>query len=229
MSAMASHITNVAIVYSTVCSGADKRRYQSSASLAFVKWNAPVTGEVPAQRASNSESVFIWWRHHESLHWHWDDRLCKPNAMNKSRFHIWLNNRHNKIKHNKTTCAFYFKHLTVMNGIISMLLKMAPVDKMWNSKRFEKGLDLTQVIDLCISIIRRKLFQCVSWSPELHGICGRLSPQDKLKSTGDRCLTSPWSQVSLEDIDFITASINFDTNTCPATAYSLLGIQLHMQ
>ena len=151
MSAMASHITNVTIVYSTVCSGADQRRYQSSASLAFVKGNAPVTGEVPAQRASISESVFIWWRHHESLYWHWDDRLCKPNVMNKSRFHIWLNNRHNKIKHNKTTCAFYFKHLTVMNGIISMLLKMVPVDKIWNSKRFEKGLDLTQVIHLCIS------------------------------------------------------------------------------
>ena len=28
-------------------------------------WNAPVTGEFPAQMASNAENVSIWWRHHE--------------------------------------------------------------------------------------------------------------------------------------------------------------------
>ena len=27
--------------------------------------NSPVAGEFPAQRASNAENVFIWWRHHE--------------------------------------------------------------------------------------------------------------------------------------------------------------------
>ena len=27
--------------------------------------NSPVTGEFPAQRASNSENVSIWWRHHD--------------------------------------------------------------------------------------------------------------------------------------------------------------------
>ena len=36
MSTMASQITSVPIVYSTVCWGADQRKYQSSASLAFV-------------------------------------------------------------------------------------------------------------------------------------------------------------------------------------------------
>ena len=29
--------------------------------------NSPVTGEFPAQRASNAENVSIWWRHHERL------------------------------------------------------------------------------------------------------------------------------------------------------------------
>ena len=51
MSAMASQITGTSIVYSTVCSGKDQRKHQSSASLVFV----PVTGEFPAQRASNAE------------------------------------------------------------------------------------------------------------------------------------------------------------------------------
>ena len=29
--------------------------------------NSPVTGEFPAQRASNAETVSIWWRHHISF------------------------------------------------------------------------------------------------------------------------------------------------------------------
>ena len=37
MGAMASQITGPTIVYSTVYSGADQRKYQSSASLAFVQ------------------------------------------------------------------------------------------------------------------------------------------------------------------------------------------------
>ena len=37
ISAMASQITGVSIVYSTVCSCADQRGYQSSTSLAFVR------------------------------------------------------------------------------------------------------------------------------------------------------------------------------------------------
>ena len=57
--ATASLITGVSIVYLTVSSCADQRKHQSSASLAFVRGNAPVTGEFPAQRASSAENVFI--------------------------------------------------------------------------------------------------------------------------------------------------------------------------
>ena len=52
MSTMASQITGVSIVYSTVCSGTDKRKRQKSASLAFVRgihrWpvNSPHKGPV---------------------------------------------------------------------------------------------------------------------------------------------------------------------------------------
>ena len=52
MGAMASHITSLTIVYSTVYSCADQRKHQSPASLAFVRGNSPVTGEFPAQMAS---------------------------------------------------------------------------------------------------------------------------------------------------------------------------------
>ena len=45
MSAMVSQITSLAIVYSTVYSGADQSRHQNNASL--IVGNSPVTGEFP--------------------------------------------------------------------------------------------------------------------------------------------------------------------------------------
>ena len=58
MTTMASQITSLIIVYSTVYSGADQRKQQSSASLAFVRGlrRGPVN---PAQMASNAENVSI--------------------------------------------------------------------------------------------------------------------------------------------------------------------------
>ena len=80
MSAMASPITSLTIVYSTVYSGADQRKHKSSASLAFVRgihrW--PVNSP---QGASNAEHVSIWWRlmiQREIDRWneHWiDDKM----------------------------------------------------------------------------------------------------------------------------------------------------------
>ena len=61
MGAIASQITSLTIVYSTVYSDADQRKHQSSAPLAFVRW----TGEFPARMASNAVKVSIWWRHHD--------------------------------------------------------------------------------------------------------------------------------------------------------------------
>ena len=53
---LASQITGVSIVYSTVCSGANQRKHQSSASLTFVR---------RIQRDAENDS--IWWRHHKCL------------------------------------------------------------------------------------------------------------------------------------------------------------------
>ena len=54
MGAMASQIISLTIVYSTVYSDADQRKQQSSAC-----GNPPVTGEFPAQMASNAETFSI--------------------------------------------------------------------------------------------------------------------------------------------------------------------------
>ena len=59
MGTMASQITSLTIGYSTVHSGADQRKYQSSASLAFYAGNSPGTDEFPAQMVSNEGTVSI--------------------------------------------------------------------------------------------------------------------------------------------------------------------------
>ena len=72
MSTMVSQITSLTIVYSSVYSGTDERKDQSSTSLAFFLgihlWlmNSPHKG--PAQRASNVKNVSVWWCHHENYH-----------------------------------------------------------------------------------------------------------------------------------------------------------------
>ena len=53
MSAMVPQITGVLIVYSTVCSGTDQIKQLRATGLC--EGNSPVTGEFPAQRASNAE------------------------------------------------------------------------------------------------------------------------------------------------------------------------------
>ena len=62
MSAMTSQITILKIVYSIVYSGADQRKYQSSASLAFVRgihrWHkGPVT-----RKMSPFDDVIVLWK-----------------------------------------------------------------------------------------------------------------------------------------------------------------------
>ena len=65
MVAMASQITSLTIVYSIVNSGTDQTSKLRVTCLCA--GNSPVTGEFPAQMASNAENVSIWWRHHAFL------------------------------------------------------------------------------------------------------------------------------------------------------------------
>ena len=58
MSAVVSQITSVSIVCSTVGSGADQRKHQSSASL---------VGIHRSQKVCNAENYSIGWCHHESV------------------------------------------------------------------------------------------------------------------------------------------------------------------
>ena len=65
MSAMAPHITSTSIVYSTICSSADQRKHQSSASLTFVRWihrspvNSPHKGPVTRNIFTFNDVIMI--------------------------------------------------------------------------------------------------------------------------------------------------------------------------
>ena len=80
MSTIASQITSLTIVYSTVYSDADKKKYQSSASLAFVR-GIHRRRRIPRTNGQYAENASIWWRHHE-LWWcsmwrlYWQTPVC---------------------------------------------------------------------------------------------------------------------------------------------------------
>ena len=63
MGAMASQITSLTIVYSTVYSNADKKKSKLRVT-GLCAGNSPATGEFHLQMAIHAENVFIWWRHH---------------------------------------------------------------------------------------------------------------------------------------------------------------------
>ena len=108
MSAMASQITNLTIVYSTVYS---RRRSKKTSKLRVTgpcEGNSPVTGEFPAPRASNAENVSIWWRHHgwtypnwhktakEEASWLYHRKLSYqlPSVHSSRHFIHWQHARH---------------------------------------------------------------------------------------------------------------------------------------
>ena len=62
---MASQITSLTIVYSTICSRYRSKETSKLRVTGLCEENSPVTGEFPAHMASNAENVSIWWRHHE--------------------------------------------------------------------------------------------------------------------------------------------------------------------
>ena len=64
MSTIVSELTSLTIGYSTVNSRRKSKKTSKLRVTGHCEGNMPVTGEFPAQRASNAENVFIWWRHH---------------------------------------------------------------------------------------------------------------------------------------------------------------------
>ena len=80
MGTMASQITSLTIVYSTVYSGADQSKHQSSVSLAFVKgihrWPVNSPHKEPVTRKMFTfDDVIMWWSHQ------WESNMGSGDAL----------------------------------------------------------------------------------------------------------------------------------------------------
>ena len=113
MNTIASQITSLTIIYSTVYSGADQIKHQSSASLAFVRgihrWpvNSPHKGPV-TRKMFPFDDVIMWytWLIHSCssglLHWQWGNQkrgnlLIAPVPV-KEPWRTWLIWVHHKTR-----------------------------------------------------------------------------------------------------------------------------------
>ena len=99
MTTMTSQITSLTFVYLIVYSGADQRKHQSSASLAFVR-GIHRSRWIPRQRSSNTENVSIWWRHHVKNLWN----FIKKNILETNN-HIGYFNQFSSDWYKRTTAA----------------------------------------------------------------------------------------------------------------------------
>ena len=102
MSAMASQITSLEIVYSTFGHkfGQKSKKTSKLRDTGLCVGNSPVTGEFPAQRDSNAENVSIWWLHHDKhyksnvfhIRTHqWGDQMWYINREYLVQMHLWYN------------------------------------------------------------------------------------------------------------------------------------------
>ena len=82
MGAMASKITSLAVVYSTLYLGEIKENIKAPRHWPLC---GEFTGDSPAQMASNAENVSIWWRH----------RVINVNTMERQSVDCLHSERHN--------------------------------------------------------------------------------------------------------------------------------------
>ena len=111
MSTMASQITSLTVVYSTVYSRRRSKKTSKLCVIGLCEGNSPGTGEFPAQRASNAENVSILWRHHElelSLHGYAHHHVVSSNRYKKVDSSQWLMYFNKKLGHEKNTMSSYF-------------------------------------------------------------------------------------------------------------------------
>ena len=153
MDAMASQITGGTIIYSTVCSGADQRTHQCSASLAFVRgihrWpmNSPHKGPV-TRKMFPFDDVTIIIMHHLSLaghyipHWHLVHAICS-HVIFKCVVAIRLNGEH---RHDNG-CLYHSFNNNRQSGLYTAVVKIGTNN--YIDKKCEKYVYAKSTRELC--------------------------------------------------------------------------------
>ena len=93
-------------VHSTVYSGVDQRKHQSSASLAFV-WGIHRWPVNSPQKASNAKNISIWWRHPVSYPttFLWNDKIIATTVICHRVRWCYVLSPHNKFIYNLKTLS----------------------------------------------------------------------------------------------------------------------------
>ena len=130
MTTMASQITSLTVVYSTVYSDADKKKPIKAPRHWPLCGEFTGTGEFPAQRGSYAQNVSIWRRHHVTNKCHRisfrshsamndfnviDNSVCKSQLQNIRTFETscaWLDSQHEKSLSWFNQCSSYQQFLT---------------------------------------------------------------------------------------------------------------------
>ena len=166
MSRMASQITSLTIVYSTVYSRCRSRKTSKLHVTGLCEGNSPVTGEFPAQRASNAENVSIWWRHHESV-----VRLrCSVNVRLNHLLLSW--DLRSKMTENKTVSALdislYFSSQQggVLTPHTSKVIKCRSPD-VWST---QQKCGAHQSFNVSNNSTHMSCTESL-WRSELNGVC----------------------------------------------------------
>ena len=108
-------IVCILLTCATIGWGADQRKYQDSASLAFGR----MTSGFPSQRANNAENVFICWRYHVNLSdddpvIFQDDQAPVPLSIFRSNSKFDENSKHSSVKYTRPiTTIFCTRHDSV--------------------------------------------------------------------------------------------------------------------
>ena len=115
MGAMAAQITSLTTIY--LLNRLFKLRSKKTSKLlvtGFCAGNSPVTGEFPAQMASDAENISIWWRHHGDSFYHtqyiwfkylvvfiahFDEIWARPEHFDKLSSSAWAILVENNMKH----------------------------------------------------------------------------------------------------------------------------------
>ena len=116
MGTMTSQITSLTSVYSTAYRAQIKENLKAPRHWPL-SGNSPVTGEFPAQMASNAENVYTWWRHHVYNQVNAEYR----NFLDKFKRHWMINSREkiematigNYISEFRTSIITKWRHMTL--------------------------------------------------------------------------------------------------------------------